>query len=540
MNSGPVADAGSDQIVPVGASVELDGTASGDSDGDALTFAWSFASVPVGSGASLSGVASPAASFVADVEGEFVVTLRVSDGVSEASDGVSVVASGENVAPVVRAIEDRVAVAGESIEVPFAFTDEDPDGVSVGATSDDQTLVADSDIEVVGSGADRVLRVTPAVLGVGSVGIGVVVRDAGGLEDAESFVLSVTRPFDAQTKITAFDRAPEDNFGISVAMDGDHAIVGSWLDDDGGSGSGSAYVFRRSGGEWVLSVKLPPAPPVVTPAANALSAGDTFGFSVALGGNFAIVGAPRDDGSGTDSGAAYVYERCDSTFASCDQPWHEVGKLTASDAAAGDQFGRSVAISGDHAIVGAPLDDLTESGSAMGSAYVFRRSGDNWIEMNELTASDAAPEKEFGTSVAISGGYLIIGASGENPAGGNEGAAYVFERSGDGWGEVDRLTASDAAADDFFGISVAVHDDYAIVGAYRDDVGELAQGSAYVFKRSDGHWIEVNKLIADDGAEGDFFGRSVAMGGGHAIVSAYIDDLTSSSSDEGSAYVFSK
>lgn len=159
--------------------------------------------------------------------------------------------------------------------------------------------------------------------------------------------------------------------------------------------------------------------------------------------------------------------------------WSEQAKLTASDAAAGDWFGYSVAVSGDTAVVGANGDD--DGGSASDSAYVFVRSGMSWNEQTKLTASDPAIGDNFGTSVALSGHTAVVGAPFDDDGITNSGSAYVFVRSGTSWSEQAKLIAGDADAGDNFGRSVAVSDDTAVVGAYQDDDGGSNSGSAYVF-----------------------------------------------------------
>ncbi len=209
----------------------------------------------------------------------------------------------------------------------------------------------------------------------------------------------------------------------------------------------------------------------------------------------------------------------------------EVAKLTASDAASGDQFGTSVAVSGDTAVIGAFLDD--DAGSGSGSVYVFTRSGTTWTEEAKLTASDAAAADIFGNSVSVSGDTAVIGAVQDDDAGGTSGSAYVFTRSGTTWTEQQKLTASDAAANDEFGISVAVTGDTTVIGA-TGDANE--SGAAYVFTRSGTTWTEQAKLIASDVALDDDFGRSVAVTGDTAVVGASSNDDAGSGS--GSAYVF--
>jgi len=323
----------------------------------------------------------------------------------------------------------------------------------------------------------------------------------------QSLALSLT-----EQKITALDAALGDRFGISVAVSGDTAVVGAEGDDDGGGNSGSVYVFTRSGNTWSQQAKL---------TASDAAAADFFGNSVAVSGDTIIVGALRDEDAGIESGSAYVFTRSGTT-------WTEQQKLTASDAAAFDFFGNSVAVSGDTIIVGAIADDS-------GSAYVFTRSGTTWTEQQKLTASDAAGGDEFGASVAVSGDTAVVGANADADAGTDSGSAYVFTRSGTTWTEQQKLTASDAASGDFFGASVAVLGDTAVVGASGDDG---LSGSAYVFTRSGTTWTEQQKLTASDAAAGDRFGGSVAVLGDTAVVGAFNDD--DAGNDSGSAYVFTR
>ena len=206
--------------------------------------------------------------------------------------------------------------------------------------------------------------------------------------------------------------------------------------------------------------------------ASDAAGGVLFGDSVAISGGTAVVDAYRDDDGGNQSGSAYVFVRSGGT-------WSEQTKLMASDAAADDYFGWSVAISGDTVVVGARLDN--DGGPFSGSAYVFVRSSGSWSQQAKLTASDAAAEDQFGYSVAVSGDTAVVGNRGDADGGLDSGSAYVFVRSGTTWSQQAKLTASDAAADDFFGDSVAVSGDTAVVGAPWDDDAGLNSGSAYVF-----------------------------------------------------------
>jgi hypothetical protein len=317
-----------------------------------------------------------------------------------------------------------------------------------------------------------------------------------------------------EAKLTASDAAAGDRFGWSVAVSDDTAVAGAYEDDD----HGSSYVFRYDGSDWVEEGKL---------RASDGAADDSFGRSVAVSGDTALVGANGDDDNGSRSGSAYVF-RYDGI------DWVEEAKLTASDGAADDSFGRSVAVSGDTALVGANGDD--DNGSRSGSAYVFRYDGIDWVEEAKLTASDAAASDYFGLSVAVSGDTAVVGAFNDDDDGASSGSAHVFRYDGVDWAQEAKLTASDAAANDRFGFSVAVSGDTAVVGAYGDDDNGAASGSAYVFHYDGIDWVEEAKLTASDGAGDDYFGLSVAVSGETAVVGANGDDDNGSRS--GSAHVF--
>ncbi len=327
-------------------------------------------------------------------------------------------------------------------------------------------------------------------------------------------------------KRTASDGAMNDDYGISVAIDGDTAIVGAWgADTTGGADAGAAYVLFRSGGTWSQQAKL---------IASDGAAIDAFGLSVAISGDTAVVGSFLDDTpSGANAGSAYVFTRSGTV-------WTQQAKLTASDAAADDTFGISVAIDGDTIVVGSESDD-TPAGSDTGSAYVFTRSGTFWTQQAKLTASDGAVGDRFGYSVAVSGQTAIIGAQGDDTGGGsNAGSAYVFIRCGMVWTQQVKLTASDGAANDSFGVSVSVSGDTAVAGAYTDDTPAGANaGSAYVFARSGASWVQQAKLTASDAAAGDQFGVSVSVANDTIVVGAYTDDPPAGA-DAGSAYIFTR
>ncbi len=331
-----------------------------------------------------------------------------------------------------------------------------------------------------------------------------------------------------QVKLTASDAESNDAFGWSVAVAGDTAVVGAYDEDSGGSRAGAVYVYdRNETNAWSEIKKLT--------AADA-QAYDEFGFSVAMAGDVAVTGAHLEDGAGNNAGAAYVFER--NTGGA--NAWNLVKKLTAADAEAGDEFGISVTAAGDVVVVGSFYE--SSGGAGAGAAYIFERNAggvDNWGELKKLVASDADAGDLFGWSVAVAGDVVVVGAKSEASGGAGAGAAYVFERNTGGtnaWGEVKKLTASDAEAGDYFAHSVSVAGNVAVVGAKTGDAGA---GSAYVFERDAGGtntWGEVKKLTASDAEANDNFGCSVSVAGDVAIVGSYRE--STGGSNAGAAYIF--
>lgn len=272
-------------------------------------------------------------------------------------------------------------------------------------------------------------------------------------------------------------------------------------------------IYMYDGGQWlallftVSEAFIPPTTRVPSDAA----VGDQFGFTVAISGNYAIIGAPYDNvGANVDQGCVYIFVRNASV-------WTEQAKLTASDGATGDQFGYNVAINGAYVIVGAPMDN--SPGLDAGSAYVFFRNGSDWSEQAKLTASNAASNDHFGWSVSISGAYAAIGAKDDDVgADVNEGSAYVFLRTGTIWAQQDNVIAPFGAADDRFGYSIGINGDYLVVGANDDDVsGASNAGSAHVFLRSGSNWTYQDELNPTP-SEDDHFGESVAIDGDYIVV----------------------
>lgn len=261
-------------------------------------------------------------------------------------------------------------------------------------------------------------------------------------------------------KIHSADGVGGDYFGIAVALDGDRALIGA---DSARQDRGAAYIFERTGGIWTQVAKL---------TAWDGAAWDSFGSAVSLGGDTAVVGARRDDDLGEDSGSAYIFERAGGG-------WTQAAKLTASDGEESARFGWSVSLSGGTVLVGAAPYDFYHD--RIGAAYVFERGVGGWTEAAKLTADDDTGGAEFGWSVSLDGDRAVVGARWDDDQGPVSGSAYVFARTRDGWSQVRKLVAPDGRGGEQFGWSTALDGESTVVGAHGDDDLGASSGSAYVF-----------------------------------------------------------
>jgi hypothetical protein len=270
--------------------------------------------------------------------------------------------------------------------------------------------------------------------------------------------------------------------------------------------------------------------------ANDGLAGDEFGYSVAISGDTIVVGSWRSNAPTSNSGAAYVFVRSGTT-------WTQQRKLTASDGAADDEFGNAVAISGDRVAVGSHSADQPNGGGHAGAVYIYNRSGTTWSETQKLIPTGSELFGDFlGESVAISGDTLVAGSSGDQePSRTNRGSVYVYALSGGSWIQQQKLVVPDSQPSTQLGASVAIDGDTIVSGALGDTPvpGQPNFGAAYVFARSGGSWAPQQRLTASDGTMSDFFGWSVAVRGDAIVVGARHDD-TAAGSDAGSAYVFNR
>jgi uncharacterized repeat protein (TIGR01451 family) len=309
-----------------------------------------------------------------------------------------------------------------------------------------------------------------------------------------------------QQKLTASDGVANDVFGISVSVSGNTAVIGdSQKTINSNSGQGAAYVFVRSGGAWSQQQEL---------TASDGARNDLFSYSVSVAGNTAVIGAPG-------SGAAYV-------FVGSGGAWSQQQELTVG----GGLFGQAVSVSGDTAVIGAP------SASTGGVAYLFQRSGGVWSQPQELTASDAAMNNQFGGSVSVSGDAAVIGAWGRNS---NQGAAYVFGRSDGVWTQQQELTASDGVANsgnvagDEFGRSMSTSGDTVVFGAaYKTVNSQSLQGAAYAFVRPR---LGTNSLLVGSGEGTSSVALSYAAAWTATANDSFLHVSSGSDSGTGSAVV---
>ncbi|TGK11467.1 hypothetical protein EHO60_03940 [Leptospira fletcheri] len=392
-----------------------------------------------------------------------------------------------------------------------------------------------------------------------------------------------------QSYLKAPNTSTSDQFGASSAISGETIVVGAPYEDsnttailqdsalsstnDAGSDTGAAYVYVRSGGKWTHQAYLK--------APNTTN-GDHFGNSVSISENTIAVGAPGEDGNttsiingndlsssnkaGNDNGAVYVFVRNGNT-------WTHQAYLKAPNTTNQDQFGSSLAVSGETIVVGAPYEDSSTSaivsgsdltttndvGTDTGAAYVYVRSGSAWTHQAYLKAPNVYNQNYFGNSVAIDGNTITVSARSENStttsiisgndlsitnhSGNGNGAVYVFVRNGANWNHQAYLKSPNASNQDSFGISVAISGDTVVVGADGESSETNAvltgtdlsstnrngsnNGAAYVFVRNGSTWTHQAYLKAPNTNREDRFGGSVSIFGDWIVVGAAGEKSTS-------------
>ncbi len=351
--------------------------------------------------------------------------------------------------------------------------------------------------EAVGVAGNRVL--------VGAQG-----TDANGTQSGSAYIFDVTTGLEL-SKLTATGGEPFDNFGGAVGLNGDLAVIGApgqnrlpFLSD-----TGAVYVFDLNTEQQLFQIY--PQDSV---------GGQRFGTSISVSGDLAAIGAYGSSDQGSQSGTAYVFNA---------RTGMELFKLTPVDSASGDRFGAAIGMSGSYVVGGSANDD--DNGSNSGAAYLF--DAVTGQEVFKLLASDGLAGDRFGTSVAVSGDRAVVGAPNSDTNGSSSGAAYVFDLTTGQ--QIAKLLPSDGAANDNFGRSVGMSNGRIVVGSARDDDNGSSSGAAYVFDLAT--LAQVEKYLPSDGAADDYFSSGLAISGAHVVVgSPYNDDIASQS---GSAYIFS-
>jgi len=324
-----------------------------------------------------------------------------------------------------------------------------------------------------------------------------------------------------ELKLVALGGAAGDELGFDVAYSGGVSVAGAPYRSVGGNAEqGAAFVFRHSG-ELFVQDEL---------TASDGAPGDWFGYGTAISGDTVVVGAPGHDvGGNAEQGAVYV-------FGYSEGDWTQQAKLTASDGAAGDQFGTFVGISGDTIAVSAPSRKVGAN-EYQGAVYVFVRSGDAWTQQAVLTAGDGQPLDYLGFTFGIDGDTVVAGAQFHQVgANAGQGASYVFTQSGGVWSQQATLTAADGAANDSFGWTNGIAGDTVVVGAASANAGT---GGSYVFTRTAGVWSQQAELTVPGLVPGDLFGSGAGVDGDVAVIGAQHQTIGGNTA-QGAAYVYTR
>ncbi len=352
--------------------------------------------------------------------------------------------------------------------------------------------------------------------------VGAPLTDFAGLESGVAYIFALTETGWQQQWVLLPDNAsPFDFIGGSVALATNTAVVGAYRQNPDNVETGAAHVFIRDTDTFPYETW----PYETTLLADDGLGGDQFGFAVAINEteDIIVVGAPGDDDNGLDAGSAYVFTRDNGV-------WTQEAKLLAPTGGPRDLFGSSVAVDGETIVVGAPTE------SAAGSALVFTRINGTWTFQAELTPDDGAPGDSFGWDVAIDGDSLIVGAYSATNNSAGDGAAYVFVRNGTDWTQQAELLPDDGMANDFFGLAVDIHADAALVSAPYVDLRGTNSGAAYLFTRDMTTWTQQAKISSSGARTGDYFGWDAAICANDAIFGSPFDSAGAPQS--GSAYIF--
>lgn len=345
--------------------------------------------------------------------------------------------------------------------------------------------------------------------------VGVPGSDEFGINSGSAYIYQkVGQTWEKQAFLVADDANEYNYFGNSVAISGDYAIVGSFINYQ--HYYCSAYVFKNNNGNWEQIQKLAPS--------DGEPISGWFGQSVSISGDYTIIGAGSKKHNGISVGAAYIFYNNNGI-------WEEQAKLIADDGETDDCFGQSVCLDGNNAIIGAYYDD--DNGERSGSAYIFSNNNGNWVQQKKLIASDANINDQYGTSVYINGNYAMVGS----PNAPNEsgiGSIYIVKNEAGNWTEVQKIQGSDPNHTYRFGRAITISGDYAVFGNPYNDTAGTGTGIFYLYHNNNDIWEEQNMILAEDGNYNDWFGCSVSINDSTLFIGAN-GDYTS-----GSIYIYEK
>lgn len=334
-------------------------------------------------------------------------------------------------------------------------------------------------------------------------------------------------------KLTALDAVSHAAFGTSMDVDGDYAVIGAYGDDENGKDAGAAYIFHYDGSEWIQQAKI---------TASDGQEEDTFGYSVAISGDLVVVGAPGESENGSNAGAVYVFWRNDSN-----STWtqHQKFPNVYEDVESGDNFGMAVGATyvsetNEHFVLaGATGND--DAGHNAGAVYIFRQAGTTgFIFINQFLPIEGSSGAQLGSPIDADGKWAVVGAVTDPHGGSNSGSAYIYRMAGvQEWEYVDRILANNEEAGDHFGSGLGIDGDYIVVGAPGDDDAGEDAGAAYIFHRdANSDWHQQAKFTAMDFSGGAEFGYAADLDGNFTVVSAMMDH--ENGIDSGSAYLFKR
>jgi len=307
-----------------------------------------------------------------------------------------------------------------------------------------------------------------------------------------------------ETKLVPSGAQRGDRTGHSVAIWDNYLVIGA---PNSGDFTGCAYVYEKTDGVWIEKTRL---------TASDSYTSQYFGWQVAIYDDVILIGAYGDDDNGTNAGAAYIFRRDPQTGT-----WDQQVKLLPADGDAYDKFGYSVSLWGNYALIGAPLYN-----GDIGSVYLFKRTGNTWIQEAKLIAENGVGEALFGCAVSVQENYAVIGAHYDEEKGHDAGAAYIFHFDGLQWVQQAKIFSSDINKADSFGMSVSISGETVVVGA-------SPKANAYIFRRKENTWTEEAILTKDYYTQ---FGCSVSIEGGFVVIGAYYDDTFGSAS--GCGYIY--